>query len=821
MIGKQKSGVFAMKRFLIFFLLLCLLFAISGCGKSAPSADSVQKQELEAITTGGLYQAAEDESYRLMVDLDELNIYVEDKLTGRRFASNPADVENDPVAGEEYKAYMQSQFEISYVYGRNVRSANSYEDCVEKGQYEVFRIDHGVRIEYTLGDLSLTWEDIPQQLSAARAAELVLEHDGVTDEQKELFQACFEQQPDGSYLRLSNVFGSKQTELIDLFAAIGYTQDDLRADCMEFDIPFEAEEKVGFLIPVEYTLNDGWFRASVIMEDAVYPNDSPILQLGLLPFFGAYQQGEKGYTFLPDGSGVVLDFDSQTGLKTDLAVYHPDASIGEPSAPSSAQPVLMPVFGMKGNTDAFLAVIEQGDAVSVIHASPAGSTSNYHTVYAGFTTCAEDTMDLSSVTTVPTAVNVYQQELVRSPLTVAYCFLKGEDADYSGMAHAYRNYLTAGKEFAAVPETVPFYLEAIGAIESSKNFMGINYTGITPLTTYENTREMAEYFQSQGIGTLCLRLSGWYGSGIIQSIPKKVKSIGSLGSEKELEALCQDYELYLDVSFLSLDTAKGISPSGDAAKMLDQQYVRTWLSEDKKGYLISVRRLPSLMESVLKQISGYNKAGLSIRDLGNAAFADYDKSEETDRQEGAALVADSLQSVSEAGKAMMLERANMRNVLYGRHIMSVPVGGSSYRTGEKDVPFYQMVIHGLVSYCVPPLNLSSTHETDLLKAIEYGAGLSYQLSYTDLTELNGVLAPELFSVYYQNWMDDAVKKQKVLSNALNGLNAVQITEHAYLSSDCTMTTYANGTRIVVNASDKAVSAEGKTVAPYSFVRLDQ
>ena len=68
MIGKQKSGVFAMKRFLIFFLLLCLLFAISGCGKSAPSADSVQKQELEAITTGGLDQAAEDESYRLMVD---------------------------------------------------------------------------------------------------------------------------------------------------------------------------------------------------------------------------------------------------------------------------------------------------------------------------------------------------------------------------------------------------------------------------------------------------------------------------------------------------------------------------------------------------------------------------------------------------------------------------------------------------------------------------------------------------------------------------------------------------------------------------------
>lgn len=69
----------------------------------------------------------------------------------------------------------------------------------------------------------------------------------------------------------------------------------------------------------------------------------------------------------------------------------------------------MPVFGMKEENSAFLAVVEEGEALSVLHALPAGKTSSYHTTYAGFTVCAQDTMDLSSVTSVPTAVSVYQK----------------------------------------------------------------------------------------------------------------------------------------------------------------------------------------------------------------------------------------------------------------------------------------------------------------------------------------------------------------------------------------------------------------------------
>ena len=244
------------------------------------------------------------------------------------------------------------------------------------------------------------------------------------------------------------------------------------------------------------------------------------------------------------------------------------------------------------------------------------------------------------------------------------------------------------------------------------------------------------------------------------------------------------------------------------------------MSDDEKGYLISVNRLPALTETVLKKTAQYQNAGISVRDLGNAAYADYNKNQETDRQNGAKIASQSLQTISENGRKIMLEQANMNTFQYGSHILSVPMGGSNYRSGGQDIPFYQMVIHGLADYGISPVNLSSTGDEDLLKAAEYGAGLAYQLSYTDLTKLNGVFAPKLFSVYYQNWMEDAVQKQIVLSKALNGLNAMQIIRHEYLTPQCTATTYENGTQILVNYSEQTVTAAGAKVEPRSFLRLE-
>ena len=69
-------------------------------------------------------------------------------------------------------------------------------------------------------------------------------------------------------------------------------------------------------------------------------------------------------------------------------------------------------------------------------------------------------------------------------------------------------------------------------------------------------------------------------------------------------------------------------------------------------------------------------------------------------------------------------------------------------------------------------------------------------------------------------MKDAVQKQTVLSKALNGLNAMQIVSHEYLTPQCTATTYEDGTQILVNYSEQTVTAEGVKIEPRSFLRLE-
>ena len=816
---KERPGGIVRKR--ILSALLSVPFLLAGC---TPVSEDTQKPQSapvgERLEQSGLYTAAEEGDYRLTVDLDDLAVWVEDMVTGKQYRSNPANVTDDPVAGEDYQAYMRAQLEISYVYGRNLRTANSFVDCVDKEQYAVYRIENGVRVEYTIGDMSLTFEDLPEMLSAARVGELVLENPSVTEEQRDLFLACFEEQEDGRYQRRSNVFGSKQMDLIDLFSAIGYSTDDLRADAMENGFTVTAEEKVGFVIPVDYTLRDGCFRASVVTEAIVYPADCPIIKLALLPFFGAYAAGETGYTFLPDGSGIILDFAAPYDTSLDLAVYGSDRSVGKPAAPSAAQPVLMPVFGMKGEGSAFLGVIESGDAIAALHASPANKTSSYHTVYASFTVGAQDTMDLSTVTSVPTSVNVYQKTLTDTPLTVAYHFLRGEDADYSGMARIYRAYLTADRDIKTLSAELPFYLEIVGAVESNKSFLGINYNSLTPLTTYRQAADMVESLKRLQVENIYLRLSGWYGMGVSRTIPKHLKAIAALGTRKELEALTGQVPTYLDVSFFTFDTNKGISPYRDGAKMLDQQYARTWIDGEKKGYLLSPGRLPVLLDTVMDYSRKLPLAGISARDLGCAAYADYTRSAEIDRLTGASLAQAAAETLAENTAGLMLQNANMATALTADHLVTVPLGGSGYRAGGLDVPFYQMVVHGLVNYGTAPMNLSSTYTQDYLRAAEYGAGLTYQLSYTDLNTLTGVFAPQLFSVYCADWLEEAAEKQTALAEVMKGLQNQPMTHHRYITATCTETTYADGTRILINYAEKPADAGSITVPAGSFVRVD-
>ena len=129
------------------------------------------------------------------------------------------------------------------------------------------------------------------------------------------------------------------------------------------------------------------------------PNDSiafrdselQLTKITVLPAFGAADRQADGYIFLPDGSGA-LTYLNHTKTNTSnfsAPVYGeehtlPSGTEAEEKNTAVSPDVYMPVFGMKNGDEAFLAIIEQGDALAEVTAQTGSENFTTNIVYADF-----------------------------------------------------------------------------------------------------------------------------------------------------------------------------------------------------------------------------------------------------------------------------------------------------------------------------------------------------------------------------------------------------------------------------------------------------
>ena len=107
----------------------------------------------------------------------------------------------------------------------------------------------------------------------------------------------------------------------------------------------------------------------------------PLTTINLLPYFGAANDESQGYIFVPDGPGalIYLNNGKTTAETYGRAVYGRDRAsmpVNEYSADSKEQ-IYLPVFGLKNDDRAFVAILEDGDAMGQINAVVAGMRDSY------------------------------------------------------------------------------------------------------------------------------------------------------------------------------------------------------------------------------------------------------------------------------------------------------------------------------------------------------------------------------------------------------------------------------------------------------------
>lgn len=784
----------------------------------------------------GMVLAAENEELKLYTNLETTEIAVYEKATGNITYSNPVDREEDGIASGVNKQLLSSTLNVVYYNSARSRATmNNYDMSIQYGQFEVEALENGIRFVYTLQDPENSTGIIPLQISEERMQTLILDKLEAKDARtvKNYFTL-----KNGVYTLNDAARDSKigMSRLNRFFEESGYTQEDYELD-ME---GLEGVENISFVIPLEYRLTANGLQVSVPTGEISEGGGATISRLQVLPMFGAAGMEAEGYLFVPNGSGALINLNNGTkNSPYSQNVYGIDPVVQSYTVTELTENVSLPVFGMKNGDNAFLARITGGDALASIYANVSGNTNSYNFIYTEFSLREIELLNMFGVTGNQADVPVVEENLYDENLSITFTFLHGEEADYSGMAGAYRKQLQAeGVLTQTGGDSLPFYLDILGGVEIQKHFMGVPYRGIYAMTTYEQAGELLDQLYKAGIGNIRMNYLGWFNRGVYHDAADKIKLIGKVGSKSELEALSSRLEenggrLFVDVAFQQMPyTTKRFNHLLEASKYysgyvvelgalnpatMRQTSTLEWYDE-LAYYVTSPKFLPWYVGHFQDRIARYDVGGIALSDLGSVLASDKKRTEVIDRQAAEEIVTAQFEGLKGTGKSLMEKGGNAYTFGYVTDIVDAPVHYSKFYIVDEQVPFYEMVIHGSIDYAGESLNLMDQDVDDalLLDWIEYGAAPKFTMSYEDSSNIKYTSSADMYSVCYTTWMEDAQEIYATLNGALACVQGAAMIHHEKLDSGLVAVEYDNGVTIYINKTAEVLTEGQVRVEPMSY-----
>ena len=184
------------------------------------------------------------------------------------------------------------------------------------------------------------------------------------------------------------------------------------------------------------------------------------------------------------------------------------------------------------------------------------------------------------------------------------------------------------------------------------------------------------------------------------------------------------------------------------------------------------------------------------------------------------MVKDSFATLRRTGKKLMVSGGNDYSFGSAEHIINAPMTTTDYYIIDRQIPLYQMILHGCVDYCGSPINFSSTDdETEqLLRLIEYGASTHYSFTWADATDMKYTGLNSLYATKFDTWYREAAEKYTAVNEALAPVSNALMTEHETLDNGVVRVTYSNGIRLYINYANEAMTADGLTVPAMGWCR---
>lgn len=589
-------------------------------------------------------------------------------------------------------------------------------------------------------------------------------------------------------------------------------------------------EEIKISIPVIYTLRENGFSATVDLNSIAEGSAYMVGRITLLPMTARTENNGNGHLLIPSGSGGITNVSNPATRTFKESVYGEDLSEQDVRL-WTTEKILMPVFGAYTDNFGIFGIIESGAENAYLYATANDDKLKYSASYPIFKVRGYDKVS-KGVSEKAMESYIYDEDIADNVITVGYYPLQGDNADYSGMASVYRNFLESKYGISEKDAAPLVSLKFLGGVDEKKFALGIPYKSLFKLTDVDEAKKIADEISETTGSNPLVQLVG-FGKGGLENgkIAGGYKIASKLGSfsdiadwQKEYSAVGSAVALDFDIINFS-KSGNGFSVYSDKAKTAanekrEQYYYQVALLDANKSlgsyYLLSRSKINKAADKLLKLTGDKKLNAVSLSTLSNTAYSDYGNRKNFAKS-GMAEQAENIFSSFKESNIKLMSNAGFEYAAgISDYICDVPINSSRANIIDVDIPFYQMVFGARTPIYNISVNLSQDDETALLKAAESGTGLSYTVCRHYSTGLIGSSQNMLYAADYSGVKDRIAKQAKEYSSLYNKVRDSFIIKHTAYDNGIKKTEFANGTTVYVNYTEKELSADGITVSAKSY-----
>ena len=612
-------------------------------------------------------------------------------------------------------------------------------------------------------------------------------------------------------------------------AGLFHTERDLvvfyREDGFSAQVYF-PEIQIGYTLIV--TLQEDGFTAE-IPQSSIFENDPNITvgRIYMFPFLGhSYLGQDEGYMFIPDGQGAIIKLqNNENRFNSPFAehVFGSNPGIEVEISPSffnnfvitnDPEMVIMPVYGMVHTERqiGFLGVIESGYENAQIMAFPNGVSTDFDWASARFI--------YSHVFQQPTGMQS-GFVMTRTPrpnridIKMRYIFVTEDQANYAGLAVAYRNFLERSGAFdSAVMDDFRIAIDFLGVEQRDWALFRLNVN----MTTFDQMSDILNRLNYRGVGGVYTRVDGWTSRGSIVSLPTRgFNPAGSLGGQRALNRL-QDTVNELGGELTLVVNPLDIYVDANAFESLNGMRRVTGRTADFMGGSMRVTSPPRTLELSQRTAQELGERGFAadIIRMTNFLSAYSESGEYFDRADSAALFRQAAAAYGEYFEAPALTQPFAYLWRYARALTVMPSTGSGYLFTYRNVPFLSIATSGQIPIYLEHVNFQANQRRFFLNLIETGARPMFLITAEDAENLRLTMRNDIYSSAFYLYEELIVQFYTELSALHSRIGDASIVEH-HANGHHVRVKWSNGLWVYLNYSQIEANINGVTVAPMSYV----